>query len=209
MSTALLMSRRPRRGCLLPSPADGGSPGRSKETIMQRGMKAAAVVAAAVAALAVSPLSPASAGTVRTGDVGTGGGSTYNKCGAQLFGNRGFETGTAAPWEAWLDGVGATHTDTLSQTVTLPSGCASYTLSFWLYIDTFETTTTSKFDTMVVKADSATLATYSNLDHSGYAQKSFSLAGMAGQTVTISFTGTEDASLQTSFVIDDTATTVT
>ncbi len=197
---------------------------------MQRGMKAAAVVAAAVAALAVSPLSPASAGTVRTGDVGTGGGSTYNKCGAQLFGNRGFETGTAAPWsaspavvatdgqgvpahsgswEAWLDGVGATHTDTLSQTVTLPSGCASYTLSFWLYIDTFETTTTSKFDTMVVKADSATLATYSNLDHSGYAQKSFSLAGMAGQTVTISFTGTEDASLQTSFVIDDTATTVT
>ncbi len=186
---------------------------------MQRGMKAAAVVAAAVAALAVSPLSPASAGTVRTGDVGTGGGSTYNKCGAQLFGNRGFETGTAAPWsaspavvatdgqgvpahsgswEAWLDGVGATHTDTLSQTVSLPSGCTSYTLSFWLYIDTFETTTTSKF-----------LATYSNLDHSGYAQKSFSLAGMAGQTVTISFTGTEDASLQTSFVIDDTATTVT
>jgi serine protease len=35
--------------------------------------------------------------------------------------------------------------------------------------------------------------------------KSFNLSSYAGQTVTLKFTGTEDSSLQTSFVIDDTA----
>jgi serine protease len=36
-------------------------------------------------------------------------------------------------------------------------------------------------------------------------QRSFNVRSFAGQTVTLRFTGTEDASLQTSFVIDDTA----
>jgi hypothetical protein len=97
-----------------------------------------------------------------------GGGCTAR----QLLGNPGFETGSAAlwtstsglinpnragdtahsgTWYAWLDGYGRTHTDTLSQSVPIPS---------------------------------------------------------AGQTVTIKFTGTEDVSLQTSFVIDDTALSV-
>jgi hypothetical protein len=54
-----------------------------------------------------------------------------------------------------------------------------------------------------------TLATYSNLDHNtGYSQKSFNLAAYAGQTITLKFTGTEDATLQTSFVVDDTAVNV-
>jgi subtilisin family serine protease len=144
----------------------------------------------------------------------------------QLLGNPGFETGSAAPWsatagvidssateparsgswKAWLDGYGTTHTDTLSQTVTLPTGCSSYTFSFWLHIDTAETTTSIAYDRLTVKAGSTTLASYSNLNrNTGYAQKSFSLAGLAGQTVTLSFTGTEDSSLQTSFVVDDTA----
>ena len=34
---------------------------------------------------------------------------------------------------------------------------------------------------------------------------SFNLSSFAGQTVTITFTGTEDVSLATNFVIDDTA----
>ena len=56
---------------------------------------------------------------------------------------------------------------------------------------------------------STTLATYSNLNKAGgYAQKSFSLASFAGQSVTLTFTGTEDVSLQTSFVVDDTALNV-
>lgn len=154
---------------------------------------------------------------------------------SQLLGNPGFETGTAAPWsastavisngsaepprsgsrDAWLDGYGYAHTDTLAQTITLPAGCASYQFSFWLHIDTSETTTTTKYDTLTVQVLNSsgtvlgTLATYSNLDrNTGYAQKSFSLAGYAGQAITLKFTGTEDASLQTSFVIDDTAVNV-
>ena len=68
-------------------------------------------------------------------------------------------------WDAWLDGYGRTHTDTLSQSVTIPAGCTSYTLSFWLHIDSAETTTTaSQYDTLTVKLGSTTLATYSNLN---------------------------------------------
>jgi hypothetical protein len=54
-----------------------------------------------------------------------------------------------------------------------------------------------------------TLATYSNLNaNSGYTQHTFSLAGYIGQTITLKFTGAEDSSLQTSFVVDDTALNV-
>jgi PKD repeat protein len=154
---------------------------------------------------------------------------------AQLLGNPGFETGTAAPWsatsgvisnspsepahsgswDAWLDGYGSTHTDTLSQTVTLPTGCSSYQLSFWLHVDTAETTTTTAYDTLKVQVLNssgtvlATLATYSNLNHNtGYAQKTFNLSAYAGQKVTVKFTGAEDYTEQTSFVLDDTAVTV-
>jgi Zn-dependent metalloprotease len=153
-------------------------------------------------------------------------------CGSpgQKIANPGFESGSAnwsatagvigqwgssgepthsGTWDAWLDGYGTTHTDTVSQSVTIPSGCTTYTLSFWLHIDTSETTTTIQYDTLTVKLGSSTLATYSNLNHaSGYSQKSFNVSGFAGQTVTLLFTGHEDISLQTSFVIDDTALNV-
>jgi zinc metalloprotease ZmpA len=146
----------------------------------------------------------------------------------QKLGNPGFEVGSA-PWTAtagvigsfagqtahsgtrfaWLDGYGTTHTDTLSQSVTLPAGCTNYTLSFFLHIDTAETTTTTQFDKLTVKIGSTTLATYSNLNKAaGYSQKTFNVSAFAGQTVTLLFTGTEDVSLQTSFVIDDTALNV-
>ncbi|MEU5725419.1 M28 family metallopeptidase [Micromonospora sp. NPDC047738] len=143
--------------------------------------------------------------------------------GGQLIGNSSFESGTT-PWtassgvitssssqpartgsyKAWLDGYGTSHTDTLSQSVTLPTGCASYTLAFWLHIDTAETTTTTAYDKLTVQVGTTTLATYSNLNAAGgYQQRTFNLAGYAGQTVTLKWTGVEDASLQTSFVVDD------
>jgi hypothetical protein len=172
--------------------------------------------------------------TVTAHDSGTGTGSTSfswtisstgGGCSSpgQKLGNPGFETGTASPWtasagvidssaaepahsgswKAWMDGYGTTHTDTLSQTVTaVPAGCTA-TFSFWLHIDTSETTTTTAFDTLTVKANGSTLATYSNLNkNTGYALKTFSVP--VG-TSSVSFTATEDVSLQTSFVIDDTA----
>jgi len=145
----------------------------------------------------------------------------------QLLGNPGFETGSAAPWTstagvinpngagetshsgswyAWLDGYGTTHTDTLSQTVTIPAGCTATTFSFWLHIDTSETTTTTAFDKLTITANGTTLATFSNLNHnSGYTQHTYSLGSFAGSSVTVKFTGAEDSSLQTSFVVDDTA----
>ena len=155
--------------------------------------------------------------------------TTGGSCSGQQLGNPGFETGSAAPWTsstgvvsnasageaahggsylAWLDGYGSTHTDTLSQSVTIPAGCHA-TLSFWLHIDTAETSTSTAYDKLTVKAGSTTLATYSNLNKaSGYAQKTFDVSSLAGQTVTISFSGVEDSGLQTSFVIDDTAVTL-
>ncbi|SCL16187.1 Serine protease, subtilisin family [Micromonospora rhizosphaerae] len=118
-------------------------------------------------------------------------------------------------WNAWLDGYGTSHTDTLAQSVALPAGCSSYSLSFWLHIDTAETTTSTAYDTLRVQVLNssgsvlATLATYSNLNkNTGYAQKSFNLGAYAGQTIQIKFTGVEDWSLQTSFVLDDTALNV-
>ncbi|MFF4406259.1 putative Ig domain-containing protein [Streptomyces sp. NPDC001404] len=147
---------------------------------------------------------------------------------AQLLGNPGFETGTASPWtaasgvidnsasqpahsgnwKAWLDGYGSAHTDTLAQTVTVPAGCRA-TLSFWLHIDTDETSTTTAYDKLTLQANSTTVGTWSNLDAKpGYVQKSVDLSSFAGQMVTVKFTGTEDASAQTSFVIDDTALNV-
>ncbi|MEU9308993.1 M1 family aminopeptidase [Streptomyces sp. NPDC048256] len=145
---------------------------------------------------------------------------------AQVITNGGFESGTS-PWTqsstgvitsrtgqsahggtafAWLDGVGSTHTDTLSQSVTIPSGCAAATLTFWLHIDTAETTSSTAYDKLTAKIGTTTLATYSNLDkNTGYVQKSFDVSAFVGQTVSLAFTGTEDSSLQSSFVLDDLA----
>ncbi|HKV38689.1 MAG TPA: hypothetical protein VJX67_05720, partial [Blastocatellia bacterium] len=104
-----------------------------------------------------------------------------------------------------------THTDTLQQSVSIPAGITSAVLSFWLHIDTAETSTTKAFDTLQVQVrDSsgqtvlATLATYSNLNHNtGYRQVSFDLLAFKGQTITIYLLGQEDFELQTSFVVDD------
>jgi len=149
-------------------------------------------------------------------------------CGDQVVVNGGFESGTT-PWtqtsgvisaattaepahggtmDAWLDGYGATHTDTLSQTLTLPAGCSSASLTYWSHVDTKETTTTSKFDTLVVQAGTDTLASYSNLDkNTGYTLRTIDVSRYLGQTVTLKITGTEDSSLATNFLLDDFALT--
>src|SRR5262249_12124058 len=109
-------------------------------------------------------------GTYPVTVTGTGGGITHTASvsltvtssggGSQLLRNPGFETGTAAPWKAtigvidntaaqpahsgswkaWLDGYGTTHKDHVFQQVTIPGTAASATLTFWLHIDTAETT---------------------------------------------------------------------
>lgn len=148
---------------------------------------------------------------------------------SQLFLNPGFELGDvnwiATPavistggmpprtgsWNAWLNGYGEIHTDTLEQQVTIPAAATSATLSFWLLIET-EEAPGDPFDYLTVEILNAsdtvmeTLATYSNLDaNASYVQKTFDLTAYAGQTIKVRFVGTEDDILYTSFVIDDTA----
>jgi len=186
------------------------------------------ITVASTAAIGTSTITVTGTGTVtHTTTVNltvTSGGIT------QLLGNPGFETGTASPWtttagvvdnsaseashsglwKAWLDGYGTTHTDSILQTVTIPSTATTATLAFWLHIDSAETTTITAFDTLRVQIRNtagtvlSTLATYSNLNKAtGFTQKSFDVTAFKGQTVQVFLVGTEDSSLQTSFVVDD------
>jgi hypothetical protein len=163
----------------------------------------------------------------------SGGGTTQ-----QLLGNPGFENGSSNPspwsvtsgvidnsnfeavhsgsWKAWLDGYGSVHTDTLLQSITIPASATNASLSFWLHIDTAETTTTTAYDTLKAQVRNssgsvlATLATYSNLNAaSGFTQVNFDLSAYKGQTIQIYLVGTEDSGLKTSFVVDDFALNVT
>lgn len=164
-----------------------------------------------------------SAAPANAAPAGTAGGLTAASCTAgQIVVNPGFESGSS-PWSAtsgvigsfsgqtahsgtqyaWLDGYGTSHTDTLSQSVTLPAECTVATLKFWLHIDTAESGSTV-YDRLTTQLGTTTLATYSNVNAaSGYVQRTFDVSSFAGQTVTLKYTGTEDASLQTSFVLDD------
>ncbi|MFG2425625.1 hydrolase [Streptomyces sp. NPDC048448] len=172
------------------------------------------------------------AGAGSTGGGGGGGGGGTCTA-AQLLANPGFESGTGSwtatsgvitnssgeaartgSYKAWMDGYGSARTDTLAQTVTIPSGCAA-TLNFYLHVDTAETTTSTAYDTLKAQVLNSggtvlsTLATYSNLNAaSGYTLRGLNLSAYAGQTVTVKFTGTEGSMLQTSFVLDDTALNV-
>jgi len=145
----------------------------------------------------------------KLGNPGFESGATSWSATPGVLGNTSGQTAHTGAGYAWLDGYGVTHTDTLSQSVTLPAGCSSYTLTFWLHIDSAETTTVTQFDRLTVSVGGTTLATYSNLNKAaGYSQKTFNLSAFAGQTVTLLYSGVEDSSLQTSFVVDDTALTV-
>ncbi len=150
----------------------------------------------------------------------------------QLLGNPGFETGSAAPWAAttgviskagseaahsgsWmarLNGYRTARTDTLAQTIAVPSGCAAYNFSFWRHIDTTRRTgrVNDTLTVAVLNSSGAvvqTLASYTNLNAAnGFAQASFDLAAYAGKTITVKFTGVDTGgSATTNFVIDDTA----
>ncbi|WP_405061494.1 M28 family metallopeptidase [Kribbella sp. NBC_01505] len=152
--------------------------------------------------------------------------------GSNLLANPGFESGavnwtgtsgvvtnsTSKPartgsWKAWLQGNGNTSTENTGQSVAIPAAATAATLSFWIRIDTAETTTSTVYDTVKVQVvdggTTTTLATYSNLNkNTTYTEKTFNLLAYKGKTVTVKFLGAEDSSLQTSFVVDDAAVTV-
>jgi len=132
---------------------------------------------------------------------------------ANVISTNNARTGT---WKAWLNGYGTTSTDYVDQQISIPADATAVTFSFWVNITTSEITTTIPYDQLQVQVlDSAggllqTLATYSNLNATGtYVQHSFNLLAYQGQTIRVRLYGTEDSSVATSFLIDDTAVDVT
>lgn len=168
----------------------------------------------------------------QSGDPTCSGGTTPPPTGSNLLANPGFEsgsgvgwTGTSGPitnntgraartgsWKMWLGGNGATSTEYEQQSVTIPANATAATLSYWIRLDTGESGSTA-YDTMKVQiidgSTTTTLKTFSNaLTYASYTQFSHSLLAYKGKTVTVKFLMNEDASLQTSFVVDDTAVNV-
>ena len=146
-------------------------------------------------------------------------------CSGQLIKNPGLESGSTS-WSAtagvintngtyarsgrgyaWLDGYGTTHTDTLSQAVTIPAGCHA-TLTYYLRISSSDTGSVAH-DVLTVTAGSTAVQSFSNLNRgSGYVLQTVNLSAFAGQTVTLKWTGAENSSIATSFFVDDTALTL-
>ncbi|GIF67993.1 hypothetical protein Ais01nite_60280 [Asanoa ishikariensis] len=143
---------------------------------------------------------------------------------AQVVGNSSLESGTT-PWSsnsgvigawssygypgrtgtrsAWLGGQGQSHTDYISQSVTIPASCTSAVLRYWTRITTAENDG-QVWDRLTVTLGSTTVASATNLNaYSSYVEKVVDVSQFRGQTVTLRFNGVEDQSLQTSFVIDD------
>jgi Zn-dependent metalloprotease len=119
-----------------------------------------------------------------------------------------YEPTHSGTWVAWLAGYGTTHTDSITQSVTIPGGTRA-TLTYYVHIGTSEPTTVAR-DTMTVRAGSKVLQTLSNRDAAGgYALKTVDLSAYLGQTISLSFTGVENSSRPTSFVVDDTSVVIT
>jgi len=144
---------------------------------------------------------------VQAADPTCGGGGGGGGGGTNLLQNPGFESGatiwTATPavinntagiahtgtFAAWLDGYGTTHTDSVTQSVAIPTASTAAQLCYWLRITTAETTTTTQFDKLSVQIRNAagtvlsTLATFSNLNAGAYRQVCHNVGSFAGQTV--------------------------
>jgi hypothetical protein len=147
-------------------------------------------------------------------------------CSGQLFLNPGFESGNvdwattqdvitdesadaqSGSWFAFLDGYTSKETDTLSQSVTIPSGCTA-TLTYYLYIGTNETSK-SALDTLALTVNGTTEQSFSNLTTTGggYVEESVNLSSFAGTSPTVLWTSKQTGSKETVFFIDTTALTL-
>ena len=116
---------------------------------------------------------------------------------------------------AWLSGYNNAN-DLLYQQVTIPSDATSAIFSFWYRITT-EDLPAGDFDKMVVTIDNASgtplgsIVTLSNRNAtSGWVQSaSYDLSAFRGQTIRVTFRATSDASLITSFLVDDVSLAIT
>jgi hypothetical protein len=96
------------------------------------------------------------------------------------------------------------------QTVKIPAN-ATATLTYWVAIGTFETTTSQNYDIFGVEILSTSgsvlevVGAYSNLhdNHLTYAKKTVDLSRYAGQTVRLDFISGQDLTRPTLFYVDD------
>jgi hypothetical protein len=160
---------------------------------------------------------------------------------SQLIVNGGFEDATTSPWtlngnNVWCSGEGHSGTHDMwvggvvsgglycgvnnntsgyvSQSITVPPGSVSDTLSFYYNITTFETSTSTQYDYLQAQILDASgnvvayLPQQSNLDaNTSWTRRAFSLAPYAGQTVTVKFWAVNNATYTTTFRIDDVSVT--
>ena len=113
-------------------------------------------------------------------------------------------------WVANLNGKGRSNKRKLFQRITLPADICSAQLNFWLRVETREPGTAPAHDQLklTVRKPSGsileTLATYSNHDSSAIWQaQSFDLTAYRGRTIQLQWTGSENSSLATRFLMDD------
>ena len=162
------------------------------------------------AAIALNTTQWLAGGTSTGGGTGGGGGTALT--------NGGFENGTTS----WTTGGGAvavtsqhhsgTHslhlgsttssTDSATQSFLVP---ATGSLTWWTRMTTTDTSGTAH-DRLTVRLGNSTVATSTNTGATATWQSStVSLAAYAGQTVTLTFTATGDATSPTTFWVDDVA----
>jgi hypothetical protein len=118
-------------------------------------------------------------------------------------------TARSGAWYAWLGGVDGA-TDTLYQSLAIPAGAAR--LQFYYRVATLENTTSQPFDVLTLSINDAAsgamlqeLGTLSNLDRtSGWVQSPvYDVSLFGNRTVRLQLRSASDASLATSFRIDD------
>ncbi|GCE08846.1 hypothetical protein [Dictyobacter aurantiacus] len=107
--------------------------------------------------------------------------------------------------------------DTIYQTVSIPSSFTKITLSYWINITTNETGSTcyDYFRARLRTTSGSTISTVQtqcNIDAQGWTQYTFdvtsALSSYKGQQVQVAFLGTTDSQLTSSFYVDDVALTV-
>jgi kumamolisin len=155
--------------------------------------------------------------------------------GTNLLSNPGFESGSTSWTESSSGGYEIVDTsnphtgsksaylcgynscsDSIYQTVTIPSSASKITLSYWVYISTNETGSTcyDYFYARLRTSSGATIATpqkFCNANAQGWTKYTFdvtsSLSSYKGKSVQVYFLGTTDTLQPSSFYVDDVALT--